>query len=255
MDRRTAAAALIGAALLTGTAACTAGGAGAAPAAAGPERTAGASPDRSPGWSGGPSPTGAPGPTTGQLQAFVLAPGAKAGRYEVSVPLFDEPFSEAYEAAPQVCTPLTTLGRAGHTGQAYAKVQVPGEWQEVDTDVLLRSYPGDGAAAAMRSLAEAGRQCAGGYTEDRAVVEGRVTGVTAVPAPALGDEALSFRIVVQDVKEKDVSLYKYLTVVRSGAVTLSFRSDILDVKDFGGVPAEVVAAQWEKFAQASGAGS
>ncbi|MFD9412985.1 hypothetical protein ACFWBN_39115 [Streptomyces sp. NPDC059989] len=227
MNRRTATVALIGTALLAGTAGCGTGG----------------------------SPVGAPGPTAEQLTSYMLAPGARAGRYEASVPVLDEPFSEMYEASPEVCTPLSTLRGAGHTAQAYTKVEVPGEWQEVDTDVLLRSYPGEGAAAAMKSLAEAGLRCAAGYTEDRAVVEGKVIEVKPVAAPSLGDEALAYRIVVQDVKEKDVSLHKYLTVIRSGAVTLSFRSDILDVKDFGGVPAEVVTAQWEKFTKVSGAGS
>ncbi|MFD3698240.1 hypothetical protein ACFWUZ_19165 [Streptomyces sp. NPDC058646] len=252
MNRRTAAVALIGTALLAGTAAC-AGGSGTA--GGGAVVTAGPSPAGTPAPSASPSPAGPPGPTVGQLKAFALAPGEKAGAYEASEPLLDEPMSEMYEAAPKACEPLSTLAPAGHTAQAYVQAQVPGEWQAVDTEILLRSYPGGGSAAAMKSLAEAGRQCGGGYTEDRALVEAKVLKVEPVTAPALGDEALSYRIVVQDVKDKDTSLYKYLTVIRSGSVTLSFRSDILDTKDFGGVPAEVVTAQWEKFAKASGAAS
>ncbi|MFD3678707.1 hypothetical protein [Streptomyces sp. NPDC058613] len=45
-----------------------------------------------------------------------------------------------------------------------------------------------------------------------------------------------------------------LTAIRSGAVTLSFRSDVIDTRDFGGAPEEVVKAQWDKFAKASAAG-
>lgn len=254
MNRHTAATvALIGTALLAATAGCGTGGSGSAAA----DKAAASRPSPTP--SGDPSEGsgrgGAPGPTAEQLASYALVPGAKAGRYEASAPVLDEPFSDMYEASPEVCTPLTTLGGAGHSAQAYVKAEVPGEWQEVNTEVLLRSYPGGGAAAAMKSLAEAGLRCAAGYTEDRGIVEGKVTEVKPVAAPSLGDEALAYRIVVQDVKEKDISLYKYLTVIRSGAVTLSFRSDVLDVKDFGGVPAEVVTAQWEQFAKASGSGA
>ncbi len=77
--------------------------------------------------------------------------------------------------------------------------------------------------------------------------------VEAVQAPALGDEARAYRIVTQDVKDPGISLYKYLTLVRSGAVTLAFRSDVIDTKDFGGVPQEIVAGQWEKFAKGTAA--
>ncbi|MGW9374944.1 hypothetical protein ACWGVR_33590 [Streptomyces xanthophaeus] len=250
MNRRTATAALIGAALLAGTTACG-GGTGtaekAAPSASGsPGSGAAGSP------SAAASPSGAPGPTLEQLKTYALAPGDRAGRYEAGEPLLDEPMSDMYEADREACTPLSTLSSAGHTAQAYVKAQVPGEWQAVDTEILLRSYAGDGAAGAMKALAEAGRQCAGGYTEDRALVEAKVLKVEPVKAPSLGDEAQAYRIVVQDVKDKEISLYKYLTVIRSGSVTVSFRSDVIDTKDFGGVPAEVVTAQWEKFAKASG---
>ncbi|MCX5611834.1 hypothetical protein OHB39_30370 [Streptomyces sp. NBC_00047] len=246
--RRTAAAALIGAALTAGTAGCGAGTQDKATPSASQSHSHGQT--QSPG-----GPPGPPGPPVEQLKAFALAPGDKAGPYEATEPLLDEPMSELYEAKPEECGPLTSLGKAGHTAQAYAKTGVPGEWQAVGTDILLRSYKDGGSAAAMKALAEAGRQCAGGYTEDRALAEGKVLKVEPVKAPALGDEALAYRIVVQDVKDKDISLYKYLTVIRSGPVTLSFRSDAIDTKDFGGVPAEVVTAQWEKFAKASGAAS
>ncbi|MFD3651601.1 hypothetical protein ACFWVT_08100 [Streptomyces cyaneofuscatus] len=253
MNRYTATVALIGLALLAGAAGCGSGeelpAGGKTAATSGPNRNSSGAPGTSSG------PAGALAPTAGQLASYVLAPGAEAGRYEASEGMLDEPSSEAYEAMPKVCTPLTTLSGAGHTAHAYVTVGVPGEFQEVDTDILMRSYSGDGAAAAMKSLSEAGRRCAVGYTEDRALVEANVTEVKPVAAPSLGDEALAFRIVVQDVKDRNISLYKYLTVIRSGSVTLSFRSDILDVKDFGGVPPEVMTAQWEKFTKASGAGS
>ncbi|MDJ0383823.1 hypothetical protein [Streptomyces sp. G-G2] len=201
-------------------------------------------------------PPAPPGPGAARLKALALAPGEKAGKYEAGEPVLDEPMNESYEAVPAVCLPLTSLGGAGHTAQAYAKTGVPGELRDVGTDILLRSYK-DGAAAgaALASLTDAGERCAGGYTEDRMLAEGKVLRVEPVAPPGVGDEARAYRIVVQDVKDKDIKLYKYLTVIRSGAVTLSFRSDILDIKDFGGVPPEIVTAQWAKFARGAGASS
>ncbi|MCX5197268.1 hypothetical protein OOK31_25780 [Streptomyces sp. NBC_00249] len=240
----------VGAALLAGTAGCAGGstdadGKGeAASAAPGPSGTSSAAP------SAAPSAVGTPGPGADRLKALLLAPGSKAGRYEVSEPILDEPMNELYDAAPVVCQPLTSLGKAGHTAQAYGTVRVPGSPLDIGTDILLRSYPGASAAqAALKSLGEAGKQCAGGYTEDRALAEAKVLRVEEVKAPSVGDEARAYRIVVQDVKDEKISLYRYLTLVRSGSVTLSFRSDVFDVKDFGGVPQEIVTAQWEKFSK------
>ncbi|MET3987478.1 hypothetical protein ABIC27_005378 [Streptomyces sp. PvR034] len=203
-----------------------------------------------------PVPPATPGPGVDRLKALALAPGESAGPYQAGEPVLDEPINESYEVTPAVCAPLTSLGKAGHTAQAYAHTSVPGELTGVGTDILLRSYrDGTAADAALKSLAAAGKSCAGGYTEDRMLAEGKVLTVEPVQAPKLGDAAQAYRIVVQDVKEKNLSLYKYLTVIRSGAVTLSFRSDILDIKDFGAVPPEIVTAQWEKFAKGSGASS
>ncbi|MFF4318773.1 hypothetical protein [Streptomyces sp. NPDC001568] len=243
-----------GAALLAATAGCGGGSAGAGSdgkPSGGPSPTATASASASASTS--PTPVGPPGPDVAALEALVLTAGAKAGRYEADEPVLDEPFSEVYEAEPAVCLPLTTLAAAGHTAQAYATVGVPGKPLDVDTDILLRSYrDANAAGAALKSLAEAGKRCAGGYTEERAVIDAKVLRVEPVAAPAIGDEAQAYRIVTQDVKEEDVSLYQYVTVVRSGPVTLSFSSDIIDTKDFGGVPQEIVTAQWEKFSRGNG---
>ncbi|MFJ3835854.1 hypothetical protein ACIPY6_10070 [Streptomyces sp. NPDC090054] len=248
---RAAAAWAAGAALLAATAGCGGGSAasvsdGKPSAAASPTGTAAnASPSA--------APVGPPGPDAAALKALVLAAGAKAGPYEVDEPLLDEPFSEIYEAEPAVCLPLTTLAAAGHTAQAYASAGLPGKPLEVDTDILLRSYrDANAAGASLKSLAEAGKRCAGGYTEERAVIDAKVLRVEPVAAPAIGDEALAYRIVTQDVKDEAISLYQYLTVVRSGPVTLSFSSDVIDTKDFGGVPREIVTAQWEKFSRGAG---
>ncbi|MEU9027582.1 hypothetical protein AB0D46_08595 [Streptomyces sp. NPDC048383] len=237
-----------GAALLAATAGCGGGS-----AAAGSDGRASASPSPTATTataSATPAPVGPPGPDAAALKALVLTAGAKAGRYEADEPFLDEPFSEIYEAEPAVCLPLTTLATAGHTAQAYATVGVPGKPLDVDTAVLLRSYrDANAAGAALKSLAEAGKRCAGGYTEERAVIDAKVLRVEPVAAPAIGDEALAYRIVTRDVKDEGASLHQYLTVVRSGPVTLSFSSDIVDTTDFGGVPQEIVTAQWEKFSR------
>ncbi|TDU74333.1 hypothetical protein [Streptomyces sp. KS 21] len=239
--RRAAGAVIGAAALLVGTAGCSGSGTG--------EAAAGV-----PTGSAVASPSGTPGPGVDRLKELVVAQGEKFGPYEVTDPLLDEPMSELYEAQPTACQPLTSLGKAGHTAQAYAKAGVPGQFQAVGTEILLRSYPDAGAAAAaVKSLADAGGRCAGGYTEDRALAEAKVLRVEPVPAPALGDEARAYRIVTQDVKDPGISLYKYLTLVRSGSVTLAFRSDVIDTKDFGGVPQEIVTGQWERFARGTAA--
>ncbi|MGI5448118.1 hypothetical protein ACQEVM_20625 [Streptomyces sp. CA-243310] len=259
-----AAAVVMGTALLFGSAACggsgetdgdgSGGKAKAAASGAGPRATGGATPAGGTATAsapdGTPSPAGTAGPDAERLKGLVLALGEKAGPYEADLALLDEPFDEIYDASPAVCQPLTGLGRAGHTAQAYVPVSVPDEVLGVDTDVQLRSYKDAGAAGSvMKSLAEAGRRCAAGYTEERTVVDAKVLRVEPVPAPKLGDEAQAYRIVVQDVKDKNASLYTYLTLVRSDAVTLSFRSEMLGVDDFGGVPGEIVTAQWEKFSR------
>ncbi|MEV6569592.1 hypothetical protein [Streptomyces sp. NPDC051577] len=265
-----AASVVMGAALLFGSAACGASGgtdenatdkkakaAASATPGGGAGATGGATaPATTSTPSGSPSPTAVSGPETERLKGLVMALGEKAGPYETGLALLDEPFDEIYDASPAVCQPLTGLGRAGHTAQAYAQLSVPDEVSGVDTDVLLRSYKDAGAAGSvMKSLAEAGKRCAAGYSEERTLVDAKVLRVEPVPAPKLGDEAQAYRIVVQDVKDKGASLYTYLTLVRSDATTLSFRSDLLGVDDFGGVPGEIVTAQWEKFSRGAGAGS
>ncbi|MFD0430583.1 hypothetical protein ACFQ60_34035 [Streptomyces zhihengii] len=98
-----------------------------------------------------------------------------------------------------------------------------------------------------------GESCAGGFTEVRTLARAKVLSVEPAEAPALGDEAKAFRITIEDVKS-DRRLYEYLTVVRSGPTTLSFRADYLGTKDVGGVPREIVEAQWKQFTDA-GSGS
>ncbi|MFB8030708.1 hypothetical protein ACFQ6U_26225 [Streptomyces sp. NPDC056465] len=213
------------------------GGAGRSPAASHP---AGAAP------SGGAL-------TEAQLTALAFTDGERAGSLTASEYALDGPLGDAYTAAPAVCQPLVSLAGDVSDHEPVAQVQrkadEPEEMLGVTVDVTLRSY-GDGEAAqVMRSLDRAGRDCAGGFTEERAVARARYEKAEPASLPAFADEAdeaKAFRFTVLDVKGK-LKLYEYLTVLRSGSTTLAFRAEILGTEDVGGVPEDVMAAQWKKF--------
>ncbi|UUN29489.1 hypothetical protein [Streptomyces sp. FIT100] len=237
--RRTAAVALA-AAVLTATAGC---GDGDPPAA-----------DDKPGAS--TTGTGAPAPgalTEGQLTARSFTEGEKVGRYTASEYTLGAPLGEEYTADPVVCQPLVSLARGATayapSAEVHRKVDVPEEMTGTTVAVTLRSYSTKDAAAVMKALDTAGKECAAGFTEVRAIAKATYLTVEPVKAPAVGgeaDEAKAFRFTVLDVKGK-LKLYEYLTVLRSGSTTLSFRGEITGTKDIGGVPQEVITAQWEKF--------
>ncbi|MFE3518090.1 hypothetical protein [Streptomyces sp. NPDC059166] len=205
---------------------------------------------------GGSAPTRPAAPaalTEAQLTALALADGERAGELTASEYALDGPLGDAYTAAPAVCQPFVSLAGdvSDHApaAQVQRKAEKPGELLGVTVDITLRSYAGDGAAEVMASLDRAGRACADGFTEERAVA--RATYAKAEPArlPSFAgeaDEAKAYRFTVLDVKGK-LKLYEYLTVLRSGSTTLAFRAEILGTKDIGGVPDDVTAAQWRKF--------
>ncbi|TXS57168.1 hypothetical protein [Streptomyces sp. t39] len=203
----------------------------------------------------GAAPDPAP-PAPGGLDAAALADGRRVGPYTVRR-TDDPPFSETYTADPASCQPLVSLaaGATAHdpVAEVHRQADIPEETAGIGVLVQLRRYEGDGAAAVLRDLAAAGESCAAGFTEVRTVARAKVLAVEPAEAPALGDEAKAFRITVQDVKGR-LKLYEYLTVVRSGATTLSFRAEYLGTKDIGGVPREIVDAQWKQFTDA-GSGS
>ncbi|MEU7282665.1 hypothetical protein AB0A69_28385, partial [Streptomyces sp. NPDC045431] len=193
----------------------------------------------------------APAPLTeAQLTAAAFAGDEKAGAYTTSPYRVGEaPFSDHYTADPAVCQPLVSLAKGATAHDPVAEVHrdlsADGGPRSVQVTVQLRSYAAGDATAVMAALGKAGTACAAGFTEQRTLAEGRYLKVEPVKAPAVGDEAKAFRFTLQDVKNKDLRLYEYLTVVRSGSTTLAFRAEVLDTKDFGGVPQEVVTAQWE----------
>ncbi|MEU0135480.1 hypothetical protein ABZ172_15855 [Streptomyces sp. NPDC006296] len=206
---------------------------------------------------GPPRPAAAATPsgalTEQQLTAVALHDGETAGRFTASEYALDGPLGDAYTATPDVCRPLVSLAGdvGGHrpAAQVQRRADEPGELPGATVDVTLRSYGGGGAPAVMAALDRAGRECAGGFTEERSVARARYAKAEPAALPAFADEAdqaKAYRFTVLDVKGKR-KLYEYLTVLRSGPTTLAFRAEAPGTKDIGGVPGDVMAAQWRKF--------
>ncbi|WP_327234229.1 hypothetical protein OG349_09695 [Streptomyces sp. NBC_01317] len=197
------------------------------------------------------SPADPPPRTERQLTAAALSDGERAGAYTVSTYPLGGPLDTDYTAAPAVCQPLVSLapGVSGFRPAAEVgrRAEDPRETLGVTVDVRLRSYAGQGAARVMKALTTAGRACAGGFTEDRlSPVRAKYLAVETVKAPYLGDDSVAYRFTILDVRGKK-KLYEYLTVVRSGSTTLSFRAEVTGTKDVGAVPADVIRAQWATF--------
>lgn len=258
--RRAAALALVGA-VLSGAAAC--GGDGTTDGDKGGQETAGAdgkAPASSPAAdsgdpaapgsdeSGGSGGTGAL--SQRDLTALAFTDGEKIGEYTAGEFTLGAPLGEDYTADPATCQPLVSLAKGATAfdpaSEVHRNVDVAEEMVGTTVAVQLRSYSGDGAAGVMKALGAAGKACAGGFVENRAVAKGQYLKVEPVKAPDHGDEAQAYRFTILDVKGT-LKLYEYLTVVRSGATTLSFRADITDTKDIGKVPDEIITAQWKKF--------
>lgn len=177
------------------------------------------------------------------------------GKYAAAEMILGTPIDEDYTADPAVCQPFVSLTEGATAFDPVSEVNrevsaVEDMWGGTMVDVQLRSYDGDEAASVMKAIGAAEKACAGGFVEERALAEGQYLKAEPVPAPDVGDEARAYRFTILDVKGR-LKLYEYLTVVRSGPTTLSFRAETLDTKDFGGVPDEVVAAQWKKFEAAA----
>lgn len=203
-------------------------------------------------------PSAPAAPDEARLKAASFTDGEKVGTYTASEYVLDGPLGDAYTAVPDGCQPLVSLsGEVSDPDPAaeiQRKVDVPDEMLGVTVDVTLRSYASDGAATVMKALDKAGRDCAGGFTEQRAVAAAKYLKAEPAKAPAFAaeaDEAKAYRFTILDVKGQQ-KLYEYLTVVRSGSTTLSFRAEITSTEDIGGVPPEVMAAQWAKFRAAKG---
>lgn len=198
--------------------------------------------------------------TEAQLTAASFTDGETVGKYTASEFTLGAPHGDDYTADPAVCQPLVSLAAdvTDHDlrSEVNRQVDVPDEMLGTTVAVQLRSYGRGDAARVMKALTRAGEKCADGFTEVRAVARGKYLKAEPVRPPEFGegaDEARAYHFTILDVKGK-LKLHEYLTVVRSGSVTLSFRADLLGTKDIGGVPREVTDAQWEKFRAVAGAG-
>ncbi|MEU8699244.1 hypothetical protein AB0C61_16545 [Streptomyces sp. NPDC048680] len=193
-----------------------------------------------------------------RLKAASFTDGESVGTYTASEYALGSPLGDAYTADPAGCQPLVSLAAEvsdpDPTAQVQRKADVPEEMLGVTVDVTLRAYANGGASTVMKALGKAGRDCAGGFTEQRAVARAKYLKAEPAKAPAFAsetDESKAYRFTILDVKGKE-KLCEYLTVVRSGSTTLAFRAEITSTKDIGGVPPEIMAAQWAKFRAAKG---
>ncbi|MBN3929095.1 hypothetical protein IQ279_05480 [Streptomyces verrucosisporus] len=202
----------------------------------------------------------------GRLEAAAFEAGGTAASYLVS-PVTDEPLWDLmeYRADRAECQPLVSLAAGAVDDDPAAEVHREVELDDFDEDpmggltgrgvaVQLRSYGPGGAARVFSALRKAGSECDGGFTEERVLAEAVYRSVEPVGAPEVGDEAVAYRLRIEDVKDGELVLTEYLTVVRSGSTTLSFRLEALSPDDPGPVPDDLVRAQWEAF-EKSGAGA
>ncbi|MEN8656053.1 hypothetical protein ABCR94_37165 [Streptomyces sp. 21So2-11] len=193
--------------------------------------------------------------TEAQLKAAAFVDGETVGEYTASEYTLGAPHGDDYTADPAVCQPLVSLAADVTAYRLKAEVsreaEIPDKMLGPTVAVQLRSYAGGDAARVMKAVGKAGKECADGFTEERAVAEGEYLKVEPVQAPAFGDEARAYRFTILDVLGK-AKLHEYLTVVRAGSATLSFRGEIAADKDIGEVPREILDAQWEKFETAAG---
>ncbi|MET9516954.1 hypothetical protein [Streptomyces sp. NPDC002994] len=246
-SRRRGAALAAGGLLFAGAVACGGGSEG-----------GGGQDDNKPSSKGKATASGPKALTEAQLTAASFTDGETVGKYTASEFTLGAPHGDNYTADPAVCQPLVSLA-ADVTDydlktEVSRQVDVPDEMLGLTVAVQLRSYGGGDAARVMKDLGKAGKECADGFTEVRAIAKGKYLKVEPVEAPEFGagaDEARAYHFTILDVKGK-LKLHEYLTVVRSGSATLSFRGEITGTKDIGGVPGEVTDAQWEKFRAAVG---
>ncbi|MGY1454153.1 hypothetical protein [Streptomyces sp. SS8] len=201
-----------------------------------------------------------------RLEAAALEAGGTVASYSVS-PVTQEPFWDLmeYRADRAECQPLVSLAAGAVDDDPVAEVHREVELDDFGFDpdrgptgrgvaVQLRSYGPGGAARVLSALRKAGTECAGGFTEERVLAEASCRSVEPVEAPGAGDEAVAYRLRIEDVKDGGPVLTEYLTVIRSGSTTLSFRLEALSPGDPGPVPGDLVRAQWEAF-ERSGAGA
>ncbi|MFJ3792920.1 hypothetical protein [Kitasatospora sp. NPDC090091] len=234
-------------------AACGSSGTGDGKAAAdSPTAPAAAAPATVPA-SGAPAPAGAQPPAparvldAAELQAAVLATGDLPGYTGMGWPA-ETGKSEPLPTTPQDCQPVENI-RTGKIRPA-ASAKAAGSVMSADAGsagagvgILLNGFEGDGAKQVLSALKAALKGCThyeGGVP--------RPATVTALPAPALGDEAVSYTLAYGANTQE-------VTVVRQGAVVAVFAPGSMSGGKGGPamkVPQEVVVRQLEKLRKAAG---
>ncbi|WP_028814512.1 hypothetical protein [Streptomyces flavidovirens] len=180
-------------------------------AGCGGEGDGGGQDDKKPSGKGGATASAA-GPkalTEAQLTAASFTDGETVGKYTASEYTLGAPHGDDYTAEPAVCQPLVSLA-ADVTdydlkSEVNRQVDVPDEMLGLTVAVQLRSYGGGDAARVMKALDKAGKECADGFTEVRAVAKGKYLKVEPVKAPEFGagaDEAKAYHFTILDVKGK-----------------------------------------------------
>ncbi|WP_395292878.1 hypothetical protein ACF9IK_04165 [Kitasatospora hibisci] len=155
--------------------------------------------------------------------------------------------SEPLPTTPQDCQPVENIRTGKIRPAASAKAAgsvMPANAGGTGAGILLNGFEGDGAKQVLSELRTALKSCThyeGGVP--------RPATAAALPAPALGDEAVSYTLAYGTNTHE-------VTVVRQGTVVAVFAPGNLSGSGKGGpamkVPQEVVARQLEKLRKAAG---
>ncbi|MFC8452229.1 hypothetical protein [Kitasatospora sp. NPDC057223] len=235
--------------------ACGSSGTGAAPTAAGSASTpaAGApAPAAAPSTSApaAAAPTGAPAPAPAgpsrvlgkaELQAALVATGDLNGYTMMEMPM--EIGKAVLSTRPADCQPIEGIrtGKIKPDPAAYVITgAAAGSSPTALTQIMLASIDGDGAHQVLAALKSALTTCTGyeGSIPKRGTV-------AALPAPALGEEAVSYTLTSDGQAQE-------LTVVRLGSVVAVFSPSTVPGGGPAKTPQELVARQLDKIRTTAG---
>ncbi|MEU2053577.1 hypothetical protein [Streptomyces bungoensis] len=210
-----------------------------------------------------------------ELKRLILAKGDVTG-YKVEPVEGGTPAKSKVKAADAQCDPLLRVMTgiapgtpAAETNRAVQEVKkaptdkatsmddlADGKFEDtfkdsmdIDTTmVILSSYDGDGARQALRSVSDAMKACAGGFTGDQAGDKAKFTRVAEERPADAGDESVAF-MATSDMEDGDTAPV-HVQVVRHGNNVASYMTinlgAMMTEKAYS-VPAAVVKAQAAKL--------
>ncbi|MFF1874484.1 hypothetical protein [Kitasatospora herbaricolor] len=235
-------------------AACGSGGTAAGPAASGtPAAGAGTGAAGGPGEAGSPgaqppAPASAPAGSTrvlskAELRTALVGPGDIKGWTGMEMPM--EIGKAQLSTRPADCQPIENIrtGKIKPESAAYAFTTVGpdgGGSPTALTQIMLASFDGGGAQQVLADLRTALTTC----TRYEGSIPKPGT-VAALPAPKLGEEALSYSLT-SDGKTQE------LIVVRQGSVVAVFSPSAVSGGTSAKVPQEVLAGQVAKVRTTAG---